>query len=490
MASLSPRSLVSFCCAALFAASVPALAQDEDALPPPPPAPAGPSLLKQIDQGFADIYERVVSTVVVIEATKRVDVTETEEGKPFDFLLNEKEKTPPAWKPPQQQPTRSEGSGFFIRSDGLILTNLHVVADSEKLNVRTKDSRNFPARILGSDDKTDIAVLKIDIQNAPVVDFGDSDALRVGQIVCAIGTPYNQSFSFTCGWISGKGRSGLLGPTSSTILYEDYLQTDAFINPGNSGGPLFDVDGKVIGMNTLINGIGRGLAFAIPSNTLERISTELMTVGKIVRPWLGIRIESLSENPLLSEHAIGLEHGVVVLTIEANTPAYKSELRPADIITEVDGVRVAAALDLQKEVLKKRVGQTVYATVWRSGQVLKIPILTAELPGDLSKTAAVEPKVEPKKPFVESEDEGYGMKLKDAKPGAEVVSVIPDSAASLADLQPDDMIVDVEGKTVSDPLTCLAAIRSAGEKANHHGVLLNIDRKGKRTYLVIDTQRP
>ena len=173
-----------------------------------------------------------------------------------------------AWRLPQQ-PSRSEGSGFIIRHDGHLLTNLHVVDGAEKLNVRLKDGRIYPAKVVGADDKTDIAVLKIDAEDLVPVKFGDSDTLRVGQLVCAIGAPFNQDYSFTCGWVSGKGRTNLLGPTSSTILYEDYIQTDAFINPGNSGGPLFDVDGQVIGMNTLINGIGRGLAFAIPSNMLH-----------------------------------------------------------------------------------------------------------------------------------------------------------------------------------------------------------------------------
>ncbi len=491
---------------ALFAASCAAVA--EEGTHPPALAPAATaletaekeapaltrtassamSILKLIDEGFAELYERVAPAVVVIEATKKAEDGDGEESKSLEFFPSEKDphrdvpKGPQPWKLPQQ-PARSEGSGFFIRPDGIVLTNLHVVAESDKLTVRTKDGRSFAARVLGTDDKTDIAVLKVDAKDMPVVEFGDSEALRVGQLVSAIGTPYNQDFSFTFGCVSGKGRSNLLGPTSSTILYEDYIQTDAFINPGNSGGPLFDVEGKVVGMNTLINGIGRGLAFAIPSNLLQQVSTELIYSGKVIRAWLGIRIESLAENPVLREHAMGLERGVVVDTIEANAPAYKSELRPADIITEVDGQKVSTAHELQKEVLKKRVGQSVLLTIWRSGQFLKIPVQTGELPNDQGRVSSVEPR---KAPLLDAKDEGFGMKLKDAKPGAQVVEVAPDTAASLADLQPDDIIADVEGKPVSDGAACFAAIRAAGEKANRHGVLLNIDRKGKRTYAVLN----
>src|SRR5207248_80791 len=175
-------------------------------------------------------------------------------------------------------------------------------------------------------------------------------------------------------------------------MYEDYIQTDAFINPGNSGGPLFDVDGRVIGMNTLINGIGRGLAFAIPSNMLKDVGDEIIATGKITRAWLGIRIEALSDNPELSQHISGIQKGVVVRTIVPEAPAYKSDLRPADVIVQVDGVNVASARDLQKEVLKKKVGQSIELAVWRNGRTLKVPITTGELPSDFSTVANVAPK--------------------------------------------------------------------------------------------------
>ncbi len=472
-------------------------AQEPDSAPvaaPAAPALPGPSaLLKQIDQGFVEIYEKVAPAVVIIVATKKIDESEVEEPKSFEFPFGDKDSHIDTAKPAPhtyrlpQQPAKSEGSGFIIRPDGYVITNLHVVVDAESMNVRLKDGRSFPAHLLAADDRTDIAVVKIEVKDLPTVEFGDSDALRVGQIVCAIGTPFNQDFSFSCGWVSGKGRSGLLSPISPSILYEDYIQTDAFINPGNSGGPLFGVDGKVIGMNTLINGIGRGLAFAIPSNILEQISNELITVGRIVRPWLGIRFESLGDNPVLLEHAMGLDRGVVVDTIEANAPASKSDLRPADIITDIDGTRVGTGLELQREVLKKRVGQAVQLTIWRSGQNLTVPVVTGELPKDIT-TRVLTP--EPKKPiFAETPEEGFGMKLKDTKGGALIVEVTPESVAANCDLQVDDVITDVDGKQVSDAASCLTAIRAAGNRTNHRGVLLNVDRKGKRNYVMLDLEK-
>ena len=167
------------------------------------------------------------------------------------------------------RPVQSEGSGFIVRPDGYIFTNFHVVEGADKIDVKLRDGRNFPARMVGTDEKTDIAVIKIDAKDLPVVQLGDSDAVRVGQFAFAIGAPFRLDYTFTYGVISGKGRSKLFQSGGYSI--SDYLQTDASINPGNSGGPLCDIDGKVIGMNTLINGMNRGLGFAIPINMAKEI---------------------------------------------------------------------------------------------------------------------------------------------------------------------------------------------------------------------------
>ena len=457
-------------------------------------ATASLSLLRQLDEGFVQVFEKVAPSVVVIAAVKKTDDSpEDEEVRSFEFFFKDGEPrkeslsdkdAPKTWRLPQG-PSRSEGSGFILRADGFILTNHHVISGAEKVEVRFRDGRILPARVVGVDDKTDIAILKVEAKELPVVQIGNSDTLRVGQLVCAIGAPFSQDYSFTCGWVSGKGRTNLLGPSSATILFEDYIQTDAFINPGNSGGPLFDVDGQVIGMNTLINGVGRGLAFAIPSNLLMEVTEQLIANGKVQRPWLGIRIETLGAAPELRERISGIDKGVIVDTIEANAPAYKSDLRPADVITEVDGVKLSTARDLQREVLRKKVGQTVQLTVWRKGGTVRIPVVTGELPGDLTRVASPAPSK-----ATEAHDAGHGLTLLDAKPtGAAVVEVAPGSRAAKAEIQVDDVITEVESKPVGDAAACLAAIgssigsRTAGEQAK--GVLLNIERKGRRTYAVL-----
>ena len=357
------------------------------------PAPGNAlSLLKQIDQGFVQVFEKVAPSVVVVEALKKDEADGDADFSRFDFLFRDREEADSPKDAPKEKQRllrrpHSEGSGFIIRADGFILTNQHVVADSEKLEVRLKDGRRFPATLTGADDATDIAVIKIEAKDLPAAEIGDSDALKVGQLVCAIGAPFNQDYSFTCGWVSGKGRSNLLSPGARTVLYEDYIQTDAFINPGNSGGPLFDVEGRIVGMNTLINGIGRGLAFAIPSAMFMEVSQQLIATGKMRRSCLGVRIETLADNPNLREQLKGLEKGVFVHTIEADAPAYKSDLRPDDVITAVDGVPVIAARDLQREIVRKKIGQTVQLSVWRAGKSLQIPVTTGELPASFTRVS-------------------------------------------------------------------------------------------------------
>ncbi len=440
-------------------------------------------MLRQLDESFVQVFEKVAPSVVVIEAEKKPAEEEGDEEKGFEFFLQgEKDARRDGADRQWTLPNRSEGSGFIIRPDGLILTNHHVVAGAKSIKVRLKDGRTFPAKPFAEDEKTDVAIIRIEAKGLVAAEIGDSDRVRVGQLVCAIGAPFSQAFSFSVGWVSGKGRTNLLSPTSNTILYEDYLQTDTFINPGNSGGPLFDVDGRVIGMNTLINGIGRGLAFAIPSNMFQEVVNELITHGKVHRAWLGVRIETLSEHPALRGRLVGIEQGVVVETIEPNSPAFISNLRPDDVITEVDGVKVVAKRELQKEILKKKVGATVQLTVWRAGGSLQIPVTTGELPSD----PVVAIKARPKKSGSDAKSESLGLRLRDAKPdGALVESVTPGSPADRALMQGEDVIKEVEGRAVRDAAAAAGAIgdrvRTAGDKT----VSLSIERKGKRILVAI-----
>src|SRR3954454_4017323 len=309
-------------------------------------ADAGKDQVHALNNAFARVFETVAPTVVIIEVAKKTDNTE---NSAFDDLFF---PGPPDDNNPRRnqrgfQPVRSEGSGFIARADGFIFTNFHVVEGADKISVKLKDGREFSARVVGTDEKTDVAVIKIDAKDLPVVELADSDAVKVGQFAFAIGAPFKLDYTFTYGVVSGKGRNKLLATGGYSI--SDYLQTDASINPANSGGPLCDIDGKVIGMNTLINGMNRGLGFAIPINMAKDIGGELIAARKIVRPWLGIRIETLGDDPTIRDLFNGTDKGVVVRTIEADAPASRSNLRPFDVITQVDGSTVTSDSQLQHE---------------------------------------------------------------------------------------------------------------------------------------------
>src|SRR5438309_143325 len=368
-----------------FAGSILAATPEIAPTPTVPAAAAeqGKDVVHQLNNAFAKVFETVAPSVVIIEISKKND----NETSAFEdlFFQGPPDESNPRRNQKNLQPIQSEGSGFIVRPDGYIFTNFHVVEGADKIDVKLKDGRNFPGKVVGTDEKTDIAVIKIDAKDLPIVQLGDSDSVRVGQFAFAIGAPFKLDYTFTYGVVSGKGRNKLLATGGYSI--SDYLQTDASINPGNSGGPLCDIDGKVIGMNTLINGMNRGLGFAIPANMAKEIGAELIAGHKILRPWLGIRIETLGDDPSIRDLLKGADKGVVVRTVEADAPAYKSNLRPFDVITQVDGTPVETDSQLQHEILKKKIGQNVELTVWRKGQTIKVPVKTGELPNEIARAS-------------------------------------------------------------------------------------------------------
>jgi serine protease Do len=462
-------------------------------IPAPPANPsaaeAGKDVVHQLNNAFAKVYEIVAPSVVIIEISKKNDIAE---NSLLDDLLFQgpPEENNQRRNPGGPRQIQTEGSGFIVRPDGYIFTNFHVVEGAEKIDVKLRDGRTFPARIVGTDEKTDIAVVKIDAKELPVVKLGDSDAVRVGQFAFAIGAPFKLDYTFTYGVVSGKGRSKLLQTGAYSI--SDYLQTDASINPGNSGGPLCDIDGKVIGMNTLINGMNRGLGFAIPINMAKEIGTELIAGHKIMRPWLGIRIETLGDDPAIRDLFKGTEKGVVVRTIEADAPASKSDLRPFDVITHVDGAAIETDSQLQHEILKKKIGQNVQLTVWRKGQTIKVPIKTGELPNEIARTSNALP-IQPPQPTQENVGK-FGLQVQEltkdvaerlrlpVQQGVVVTDVEDNSIAAAQDIQREDVITEVDGKPVTDVKSFREALSKADPK---RGVLLYLDRKGSKTFAVL-----
>jgi len=471
----------------LAAAGLPGRAQDSaPALTPQ----AAHDLLHQLDDAFVSIYEKVAPAVVIIEADKRPSGDDQDQS--FDYYFHSPESGESAGggggNPhlPEAPSVRSEGSGFLVRPDGYIYTNYHVIEDADRIEVKLRDKRHFLAKLVGTDERTDIAVLKIEATGLPVVTMVDSDSVRVGQMCFAIGIPYNLDYSFCRGIVSAKGRSNLTS-TATKPMYEDYIQTDAFINPGNSGGPLFDIDGRVIGMNTLINGIGRGLAFAIPSNMLNDVGPELIATGHASHPWLGITVANQDEAP----SGDIVDEGVCVETIEADAPAYKSDLRPQDMITRVDGVAVLTAHDLQHEILRKKVGQSVTLTVTRNGRTFEIPVTTDELPADLTRIAQthrLRAKIHP------SDSTSYGILFKTSDKaqqadnkesgGVLITGVDPDSPAARAGLKPGDLLTAVDQKPAGDSAACIALL-SAHRGAT--GPALSLLRDGHKITAVLDS---
>ncbi len=328
--------------------------------------------------------------------------------------------------------------------------------------------------------------------------LANSDAVRVGEIVFAIGAPYNLDYTFTSGIVSAKGRNRL---NVTPDGYEDFIQTDASINPGNSGGPLVNLDGQVIGMNTLINGINRGLGFAIPANMMRDIGGQLMEGGRVVRPYLGIRIESYEDYAKRADSFKfdGVKSGVVVVTIEPDTPAANSDLRPADVITQVDGKEVRTADELRKLVLTKKVGAKVDLSIVRKGKPMQVAVTTAELPGERPIRAANSGARDRQKAPGEEERASYlgvevqtltkelaaNIGVKEER-GVVVTAVKDGSLASEAQLRVKDVITEVGDKPITDVASFKEAVKNADPKK---GVLLYVARAGKsgggKTFVVI-----
>jgi serine protease Do len=414
-------------------------------------------IVRAMENTFVGVYEKVSPAVVVISVT-RASGSEAgnSEDAPDFFDFHKKRRSPM----PFREPGESQGSGFIVRADGYIFTNNHVIQDAEKIKVKLKDGRTFDATVVGiPDERTDIAVLKIDAKNLPTVELGDSDAIRPGQWTIAIGAPFNLDYSFTSGPLSGKLR--VLGATD----FEEYLQTQATINPGNSGGPLLDIEGKVIGINTLIKtrqGTGfsyynANVGFAIPIKLAQKIGHELITKGKVERPWIGVGIQSLADVKELKNRTKGVTQGVVINTISQGTPAHRAGLKPADVITSIDDVAVATARDLQKQVLDKQIGQIIHLKVVRQGKTLAINLKTGLQPSSNQLVVNV-PRQQPP-----PETQSYGMTVQpitreladqlqlQEKQGVLITEIEDDSPAARAGLQPGIVITEVDDRSITSP---------------------------------------
>ena len=376
-----------------------------------------------------------------------------------------------------QQPERMSGSGFIISDDGYVLTNEHVIDRAAAIYVRLTDGRVFKAKVIGSDSRGDIALLKIDAAHLKPVALGDSDRVRPGQWAVAIGSPFGFDHSVTAGIISAKGRSL---PSENNETYVPFIQTDVAINPGNSGGPLFDVHGRVIGINAQIfteSGGYNGLSFAIPINYAMQVVEQLKTSGSVQRGFLGVRIQPVSRG--LAE-ALGLDRpaGALIAGFVSGSPAEKADLQVGDVILAVNERPIKESDDLPQIIGLLAPGSKVMLKVLRDGKTRQVNLRLATLPEHLAGLGQT----------MKSEDlvlDAYGLLLTQSKDRHVAIKAVqPGSVAAAADLKPGDVLVSINRQAINTLKQVSALI-----KANPKGapLLLLLRRDGQQHYLTLES---
>ncbi len=325
----------------------------------------------------ADIVAQVGPAVVRIDSSRAVEqpLNNSDFGSMFGQGRQEQEQP--------QRVQRGTGSGFITSADGRIFTNAHVVAGADTVSVVLKDGRRFKGEVIGSDETTDVAVIKIDATGLPTVKLGDSDRLLPGQAAIAIGNPLGLDNTVTQGIISATGRSGADFGGSSRV---NFIQTDTAINPGNSGGPLINSKGEVIGMNTAIIQGASGIGFAVPIATAQRVADQLITSGKVDHPYLGIQMAELT--PELREQInrregnvrVDQDQGVIVLAVQPNSPAAQGDLKAGDVIETINGTAVQASKQVQQQVESTKIGDPLQLTVKRNGRSVTLTVKPAPMP--------------------------------------------------------------------------------------------------------------
>ena len=415
-----------------------------------------PADILATQKAFTTIAAKVTPCVVNISTVSRKKVVQPFlEMSPFfeDFFSG-----------PQYRRDKSLGSGFIISKDGYIVTNDHVVRDAESVQVKLSNDKVYDARVIGSDPKTDIAVIKIKAADLPVAVLGDSENLEVGQWAIAIGNPFGLERSMTVGVVSATGRSNV-----GIETYENFIQTDASINPGNSGGPLLNIHGEVIGINTAIVAAGQGIGFAIPISMAKPIVTQLLQKGSVSRGYMGVTIQPVTEE---LAHSFGLKEakGALVNDVLKGGPAQKAGVRQGDVIIEFNGSPVKDPSQLQRLVAEFGIGKSVKLKVFRDGKGIELNMTL------ISADSAPKKRREP-------DDNGgqpgqadlLGLVVDDAKQGGvEVVDVARDGIAAEAGIHRGDVIVAINRKKVSNSAEYLHILQQAG----HGGSVTILVRRG------------
>jgi serine protease Do len=430
---------------------------------------------------FPQITERYGPAVVNISVTGTTKVSDDdamaqsgEEGAPgdpfFEFFrrFQQGQGMAPGGRgghaaPQQEMPTRAQGSGFIVSSDGLILTNAHVVKDAKEVVVKLTDRREFRAKVLGADPKTDVAVLRIDAKNLPVVSIGKTSDLRVGEWVLAIGSPFGFENSVTAGVVSAKGRSL---PDDSAV---PFIQTDVAINPGNSGGPLFNARGEVVGINSQIysrSGGYQGVSFAIPIDVANRIKDQIVATGKAEHARLGVSVQEVNQT-FANSFKLDKPEGALVSTVEKGSPADKAGLQSGDVIRKVNGQPIISSGDLPEVIAMAAPGDSVKLEIWRQGASKE---LTARLINADKKVAEVAGNKDA------SSQGKLGLALRPLQPdeqqeaGLDSGLVVQQATgpAAMAGIQSGDVLISINGL----PVKTIEQVKAAVAKSDKSVALL------------------
>jgi serine protease Do len=447
-------------------------------------------------ESFADLAQTLlpsvvnISTTQVMEGKGGIEVPVLPPGSPFeDFFKEFLERSQPRQR---QRRATSLGSGFLFDNDGHIVTNNHVIQDADEITVILHDETRLPAKVIGRDPKTDIAVLKVEpAGKLAATKFGDSDAIRVGDWVLAIGNPFGFGGSVTAGIISARGRDINAGP------YDDFLQSDASINRGNSGGPMFNLQGEVIGINTAIyspSGGSVGIGFAIPSNSAQSVIEQLIKHGQVRRGWLGVRIQNVTEE-IAETLGLKVASGALVASIIAGGPAEGAQIRAGDVILEFDGKPIEQMRRLPRIVAETEVGKTVPVKIWRDGREATISVKVGALEESEESVAAATPGAEP--PAITEKIEAIGItvarvddrlrerfSLEEDVKGVVIIEVDAKGTAAEQGIRPGEMIVEVGQEAVRQPEDVTAKVKAA-KASGRKSVLLLIEGEGGLRFVAV-----
>ncbi len=452
-----------------------------------PVAPVAPVVVDGMRTSYADVVERTSPAVVRIEAEQKQTRQQPRGGSMDDFFRQF--QIPRGGERPQIE--RGVGSGVLVSADGSILTNHHVVDGAQKIRVLLNDNKSYDAKIVGSDQPSDLAVLKIEGENLPFLNLGNSDSVRVGDIVLAIGNPLGIGQTVTAGIISAKGRRTGLSDGS----FEDFLQTDAPINRGNSGGALVNLNGELIGINSQIlsggaGGGNIGIAFSIPSNMAKSVMDQLIATGKVRRGMLGINIQNVTED-LAKSLGIEQRSGVIVSNVRAGSAAEKAGMKRNDLIIAINGEKIDDSNVLRNKVASSLPGSEIKVTVVREGKETE---LTATL-DEFNLGSEDEPGATPRgeTPAPEKETGKLGLTLEPVTPqiskqlglnaneGVVVTDVDEAGAAADAGIARGDVIVEINRK----PVNSIEDVRGALEGTSDKPILLLVNRRGQTSYLTV-----